>query len=463
MKQKNVVFIVTDDQRFNTIHELGNQEISTPNLDWLVRHGTCFTQAHIPSGTCGAVCMPSRAMIHTGRTLFHLKEEGQEIPEEHVTLGEVLQKNDYRTCGIGKWHNGTESYARSFTDGGDIFFGGMWDHWHVPVSHYDSTGKYDNMKKYTTNFQQKNTPMEIHCDELTIGVHSTDLFTEKALEKLEELGGQKEDQPFFLYLSYLAPHDPRTMPEEYQNLYPADRIPLPASFVSTHPFEIGIESIRAEHLAAYPRKEQEIRQHIADYYAMISHLDYNVGLLLRKLEEMNLWEDTLIIFTGDNGLAVGSHGYMAKQSHYEHSIRVPLMMAGAGIPEGKRIDSYVYLLDIYPTVCQWLGIEIPDSVEGIGMKPLIDGSASMLRESLYFAYEDLIRSVKWNGYKLIRYQKAPDHPQLFCVDRDPDETDNLYGREQYDQIVQNLDERMREYRRTWEDTGHRFSISFWEN
>lgn len=456
--KKNILFLITDDQRFDTIHALGNREIHTPNLDRLIQRGTTFTQAHIPSGTSGAICMPSRAMIHSGRSLFHLQEEGQNIPPEHTTLGEHLREHGYHTCGIGKWHNGVASYARSFNDGDDIFFGGMWDHWHVPISHFDETGQYDNKKKYTTNFQQKNKPLEIHCDEITIGVHSTDLFTSKAIEKLEK---RNQEHPFFMYVSYLAPHDPRTMPEEFQNMYKPEDISLPKNFMSEHPFAIGIENIRAESIAAYPRDEMEIRQHIADYYAMISHLDYSIGTLLKHLEDEGLLEDTLIVFCGDNGLAVGCHGYMAKQTHYEHSVRIPLIMAGAGIPKNKQIDSYVYLMDIYPTLCEWMGLAIPESVEGLSLVPLIKDEVESVREHLYFAYEDLIRSVKYKGYKLIRYKNAPHETQLFNVKRDLDEIHNLYGQPEYELLTKQMMEMMDEYRRTWEDTDHRFSKSFW--
>ncbi|MEG0951375.1 MAG: sulfatase-like hydrolase/transferase [Niameybacter sp.] len=104
MQYKNVLFLIADDQRFDTIRALGNQEIHTPYLDKLVKMGTTFTNAHIPSGTSGAVCMPSRAMIHSGRTLFHIQGEGQNIPNEHSTLGETLKNAGYYSCGIGKWH-----------------------------------------------------------------------------------------------------------------------------------------------------------------------------------------------------------------------------------------------------------------------------------------------------------------------------------------------------------------------
>lgn len=127
----------------DTIQALGNDEIHTPNLDALVNSGTTFTRAHIPGGMCGAVCMPSRAMLHTGRTLFHLDREGQDIPLDHITLGECFRDAGYDTFGTGKWHNGRTSFARSFSSGDEIFFGGMEDHWNVPAYHFDATGKYE--------------------------------------------------------------------------------------------------------------------------------------------------------------------------------------------------------------------------------------------------------------------------------------------------------------------------------
>ena len=129
----NIVFFFTDDQRFSAIDALGIEDVRTPNIDKLIARGTLFTQAHIPCGTHGAICMPSRAMVHTGRTLFHLEGAGERIPEDHTTLGEALQANGYRTFGTGKWHNGRQAYHRSFTDGDEIMFGGMADHWNVPV------------------------------------------------------------------------------------------------------------------------------------------------------------------------------------------------------------------------------------------------------------------------------------------------------------------------------------------
>ncbi len=462
MKKPNVLFILTDDQRFDTIHALGNKQIKTPNLDKLVEDGTAFTHAHIPGGTSGAVCMPSRAMINSGKKVFHLYGEGQEIPKDHVTMGQCFKEDGYETIGIGKWHSGTESYGRSFTDGDCIFFGGMWDHWNVPVCSYHEDGIYEKTANFTPDFFHANHPMPMICDKMSMGVHSTDLFTDTAINFLDK----KHDNPFFLYLSYLAPHDPRTMPEEFQNMYNPDEIELPANFLSQHPFSYGVgervgES-RDEDLASYPRGEKEVRQHIADYYAMISHIDYNIGKLIKTLEKNGELENTIIVFTGDNGLAVGQHGLMGKQSVYDHSVRVPLIISGAGVKKNNICDNYVYLLDIYPSLCELVGLDIPSSVEGISFKPMLNGDTDKTRDDLYFTYTSLARSVKNHQYKLIEYRKARNNTQLFDIINDPNEKQNLYNDPQFSDVVVQLKKRMLEYKASWEDTANSIHTSaFW--
>jgi len=457
----NVLFLFTDDQRFDTIHALGNDEIITPNLDKLVENGTVFTHAHIPCGTSAAVCMPSRAMLHTGRTLFHIEREGQEIPKEHVTMGEAFQKAGYRTFGTGKWHNGTESYARSFTDGANIFFGGMWDHWNVPVCDYDPTGEYDNVIDYTMDFMHNNKTTKIHCDRFSTGKHSVELIAEGAIDFIREYD---RDAPFFMYVSFLAPHDPRTMPESFRKLYDPEKISLPKNYMDMHPFQYGIENIRDEVLAPYPRTPEIIKQHIAEYYAMISHLDYEIGRILKALEDKGLLENTIIVFSGDNGLAVGQHGLMGKQNLYDHSIRVPLIFAGPGIPKNEKRSTFTYLLDIFPTLCDLAGIEIPSTVEGISLKNAIHKKDIEHRESLYFAYADKIRGVRDRQYKLIEYRTEElKKTQLFDTINDPAELCNLHRKAEYKQIEDKLREELIKYREQWDDKKHPMGKKFWDN
>lgn len=456
---KNVLFILTDDQRYNTIHALGNEDIYTPNTDELVRNGIAFTQAHIPCGTSGAVCMPSRAMLNTGRTLFHLEGEGGNIPACHTTMAEVFKQNGYDCFGTGKWHNGTPAFSRGFTAGDNIFFGGMWDHWNVPTSYFDPTGQYDNEINFVVNFWNTNKIDRVHCDKFNSGVHSTELLTQTAIDYLE---GREQEKPFYLYLSYLAPHDPRTMPDEFKQMYDPAKLTLPKNCVAEHPFVFGVETIRDEKLAAYPRREEEVRRHLAEYYGMISHLDHELGRLIQTLKETGQYDNTVIVFAGDNGLALGSHGLMGKQNHYDHSVRVPLIMSGPGIPKNVRRDQYVYLLDIMATLCEMMGFPIPESVEGRSFLKAFDDPDAVIRDSLYFAYNDIIRSVKDRRYKLIEYRHIDNRTQLFDLQKDPDELHDLAADSAYQEVIDRLRNLLAEYCDQWEDTDHVFSRSYWE-
>lgn len=452
----NILLFFTDDQRFDTINALGNEQIHTPNLDALVARGTTFTHAHIPGGTCGAVCMPSRAMLHTGRTLFHIDREGQEIPQSHSTLGECFRASGYDTFGTGKWHNGRGSYARSFSCGDEIFFGGMGDHWNVPAYRFDPAGKYDGKCPYVADPHQSNTLALRECDHVDAGKHSTDLFVDASIRFVEE---RSASQPFFMYVSLMAPHDPRTMPQEYLEMYDPDTITLPENFLPEHPIDTGALKVRDEMLAAFPRDPAEIRRHIAEYYAMISHLDHAFGRLVAALRETGELDNTIIVFAGDNGLAVGQHGLMGKQNLYDHSVRVPLVFAGPGIREGKRSGALVYLLDIFPTLCELTDVERPESAEGRRLLTCRTEEDADMRSSLYLAYADSIRGVTDGRHKLIEY--ACGATQLFDLRRDPYEMQSIADSDSASECLRQLREDLLRLSEEWDDEDHPMGKEFW--
>lgn len=458
-KRPNVVFFFADDQRFDTIAALGNDEITTPNLDRLVRSGTTFTRAHIPCGTANAVCMPSRAMLHTGRTLFHLHGEGQGIPAEHTLLGETLQRAGYRTFGTGKWHNGTESYARSFTDGAEIFFGGMQDHWNVPAHSFDPTGEYASRTIKVDNPRHSNKEAEFISDHVVAGKHSSELFCEAAAKFIR---GHETDEPFFAYISFMAPHDPRSMPKKFREMYDPAEITLPPNFMACHPVDYGNRNDRDETLAPYPRTPADTRRQIAEYYSMISHLDDQMGVVLEALAAKGELDNTIILFAGDNGLALGQHGLFGKQNNYEHSTRVPFIISGPGIPENETRDTYIYLLDIFPTLCDLLALETPSSVEGLSFLSSIRNAEVVTRETLYFAYADKIRSVKDDRYKLIEYVHEQNRStMLFDLVADPWELANLAGESDTKDIMERLRTELFRYRDEWNDEAHPVGEAFW--
>ncbi len=453
----NVLLFFTDDQRFDTIHALGNPQIQTPNLDKLVARGTVFTHAHIPGGTSAAVCMPSRAMLHTGRTLFHLEGEGQEIPEDHITLGECFQNAGYTTYGIGKWHNGRKGFARSFSDGDEIFFPGMGDHWNVTAYHYDPSGKYDEKIPFVKDPLASNKVEYRECDHITAGKHSTDLFCDASIEFLKTQDGSS---PFFLYTSLMAPHDPRTMPSEFLKLYDPSSIDLPDNFLKKHPIDTGALNIRDELLANFPRDPLEIKKHIAEYYAMISHLDDAFGKIINTLERKGLLDNTIVVFAGDNGLAIGQHGLMGKQNLYDHSVRVPLIFAGPGIPPGKKVNSLSYLLDIFPTLCDLTKTSKPTSIEGQSLVPCFETEKTMTRESLYLAYGNSIRGVTDSEYKLIEY--ACGSSQLFHLAQDPLEKNDLSKDSSSEALLKQMRTKLVQLANNWEDAKHPMGDDFWK-
>ncbi|MGC9348991.1 MAG: sulfatase-like hydrolase/transferase [Anaerolineae bacterium] len=444
-ERPNILFLFTDDQRFDTIGALGYDEVSTPAMDALVERGTAFTNAYIMGGSCPAVCMPSRAMLMTGRTLYHLEAQGQRIPEAHVLLGEALQEAGYRTFGTGKWHNGPQAYARSFTDGAQIFFGGMDDHWNVPACDFDPTGQYDNAKPFIRTPFATNEVAYRHCDHIEPGKHSSELFSDAAIDFISSY---EDEAPFFMYVSFMAPHDPRTMPRTFLEMYDPESVELPPNFMPQHPFDNGELEVRDELLAGFPRTPGEIRRHNAEYFAMISHLDAQIGRVLDALRQRGWLENTIIVLAGDNGLAIGRHGLMGKQNLYDHSLHVPLLMSGPGVPQGETRAAHAYLLDIYPTLCDLVGVSIPETVEGKSLVPALRSQEERIRDVMLFAYRGFQRAAQNDRYKLIEYVvDGKRTTQLFDLQEDPWELQDLAQRPAY---AARRDE-LREQLKRWQD------------
>lgn len=422
--QPNILFMIADDHRFDAIGAMGDATVQTPVLDSLMARGTTFRQTHIMGSLVGAVCVPSRAAVLTSASLF--RSGMQEINRELAVWPQVMREAGYHTFATGKWHNDKQTFTNSFAEGAKIFFGGMSSHFEVPVFDYDASGAYPNTAKY-------------------IGEKfSTEMFTDEAVQFLQDYDASAASAPFFLYLAFTSPHDPRTPPGEYASMYAPAEMPVPENFMPEHPFDNGEMRIRDEVLAPFPRTPEIVQQHIADYYGMISHMDAEIGRVLKTLEATGQLENTLIIYTADHGLAVGQHGLLGKQNLYSHSIRVPSIFAGPGVPEGKTVDALTYLYDVFPTVCELTAVACPDTVEGRSLVPLMHGSAERVRETVFAAYRDIQRTVSDGRWKLIRYYVSEDtgagtnRIQLFDVANDPGETTELSALSEHAERIQSL-------------------------
>jgi arylsulfatase A-like enzyme len=422
----NILFLFTDDQRYETIGALGNKEIKTPNLDKLVTNGVTFNNAYILGAPHAAVCSPSRAMLMTGRHYFNIPGNVHTqwaYPNEErgkcdlLTFPEHFRANGYTTFATGKQHNGRDWIERGFTKGKSLFLGGMSTHFGLAVSDFDSINgwskPYKNKEKY-----------------------SSELFADAAIEFL---GSEKHAQPFLMYISFTAPHDPRTAPDNFHAMYTEENVSLPVNFMPGHPFPIANMKIRDELLASFPRTEKETKQQIGDYYAMITATDHHIGRILEALEKSGEKNNTIIVFAGDNGLAVGQHGLMGKQSVYEHSVKIPFVFCGKGIPKGEKREALVYLHDLFPTLCDLSGLDIPESIQTKNIAPLIRDKDLSVRESMHFAYHSYKsdkyknepqlgahRAVRKGDYKLIISKMGSvTHKQLFNLKDDPFELNNL--------------------------------------
>lgn len=436
----NILFFITDDQRFDTLGCMGCKEIKTPNIDKLAEDSVVFDQAHIMGGTCGAVCMPSRAMVQTGRSLFHLAGEGKAngsyIPEEHVTIPEYLRSKGYFTYHIGKWHQDIKSFNRSYNNGSRItgirptYATGY--QFTATLLNYDETGKYEIENAY--NLMPDMSVRKI-C-KTNAAMHSTDIFCRTAVDFINDYDS---DKPFYLYVATHAPHDPRESPNEFEEMYNTENVSCPENFMEQHPFDNGDLIVRDELLEAFPRRKHAIRRHISDYYAMISHIDARFGDVIDSLKKKGIYDNTIIIYAGDNGIAIGQHGLMGKQNIYEHSIRVPLIIKMPNSSAKATSDAYCYLMDIFPTLCDICGFDIPSSVEGESLLPVINGEKKETRDHLFGAYRNYQRSYKKDGYKLIEYYvNGERHTQLFNLNNDKIEMNNLYGKPEYSEMVEQM-------------------------
>jgi arylsulfatase A-like enzyme len=422
----NVLFLFADDMRTDTIAAHGNPHIKTPHLDSLVRSGFSFHRNYIFGGNSGAVCIPSRAMLMSGKTWFEM--DAPTLKDVRL-LPQHLGENGYTTFGTGKWHNGQASWLRAFQQGRNVMFGGMSDHTKVPVRDLGADGKLT-----AEHISEK---------------FSSELFADSAIEFLQKHDGAK---PFFAYVAFTAPHDPRQPPEAYREMYYRLLPPLPANFLPQLPFDNGmVKDLRDENLAAWPRTEKIIRDQLAEYYGLITHLDEQIGRILSALQKSGQAENTIIIFAADNGLALGSHGLLGKQSVFEHSMRTPLMIAGPGIPKGKATQAFTYLLDLFPTLCDVLNVTRPDGLAGESLRPLWQGKKARVRDSIFLPYLNFQRAVRDQRWKLIAYPQQ-GHLQLFDLQNDPHEIRNLIDRPQSARHVQRLQQLMKQWQARVGDT-----------
>ena len=391
----NILFLFADDQRADTIAALGNPVIKTPNLDRLCRHGVAFTRAYMQGGFNGATCVPSRAMLLSGQSLFRIDEKL--LRDE--TWPAAFGRSGYTTFMSGKWHNGHKSLPACFQIARSVFAGGMTN----PLN-----AKLSDLKDGSLTVPHP------------VNQHACAIFADEAIRFLREHKGG----PFFCYVPFDAPHDPHVVPNDFPVRYDADKIPLPPNFLPQHPFDNGEMNVRDEKLLPHPRPPAAVRQMIADYYRYISYLDSLIGRVLDTLEASPHAKNTIVVFAADSGVARGSHGLIGKQNLYEHSIGVPLIIGGPGIAAGKKADAMCYLYDVLPTLGALCGVPAPKASQGIDFTATLRDPSQPARTEMLFAYKTVQRALRDDRWKVIRYPQV-NRSQLFDLQADPFEKDDL--------------------------------------
>lgn len=460
----NIIILFTDDHRYDGVHALGNKQIKTPSLDKLINNGVTFTNAYLQGANSAATCSPSRAQLLTGRGVFDIpKGNGRSFPESMTSIPMAFKDAGYYTFITGKSHNGPEASMRGFDFGAKLYglTGGYYKpHFRLAYQDFREDGQYGKEHMYFVdgkNHDIKLTPLDDHLDH--VGPHSSEIFAKAAVDFLE---GYEKEQPFLMYIAFHAPHDTRNAPQKFHEMYPPEKIKLPVNFLPEHPFDNGDLHIRDEELAPFPRTVEDTKKQLSDYYAIITHMDEQIGKILEALKKEGFDKNTIIVFSSDSGLGMGSHGLFGKQNLYDDAgIHVPIVFCGPGIPKKQQKTDLCYSFDIFPTLCDLAGISIPESVKGISLEGSIREEKTVnAREELYFAYCSTQRAVRNKQYKLIEYcVDGAVHSQFFDLKNDPYETTDLSQMAEYAEKLKILKKSLNSHQLEEADWGQ----TFWNN
>ncbi|RMF43903.1 MAG: sulfatase [Planctomycetota bacterium] len=414
-KRPNFLFILTDDQSPETLRTYGNSVCQAPNIDRLAREGMTIDDAHHMGSWSGAVCRPSRTMIMTGSTVWHIPgtrdtlPNGEKNAEKQAQLTEEVVRHSMAVLFKAAGYDTFRTCKR-----GNTF---------PPANeHFD------------VRFEQD---MREGNDERGSAWHGR-----HALEFLQQREQTQDADPFLMFLGFSHPHDPRNGKPELLKKYGAENRkepptvvnplapPLQVNYLPAHPFHHGHPGLRDETKVQgvlEDRSEATIRNELGREYACIENIDIQIGKVLDQLERMGELDNTYIFFTADHGIAVGRHGLTGKQNLYEHTWRVPFIVRGPGIRPGSRASGFIYLLDVLPTMLDLAGIEIPQEIEGVSFRPVLEGRQQRMRDVLYGVYcggtKPGMRSVKTaDGWKLIKYDVLDGQvreTQLFNLHENP--------------------------------------------
>jgi len=432
VEKPNILFIFADDQMFDTI---GACPVKTPNLDRLKKQGVTFTHAYNMGSYSPAVCVASRTMLNTGSSVWRaasyapqrpVNANDKNLPKKGPVYeikpgkpegfwSQYMKEAGYETYMSGKWHVPGVDATELFDHTGHIR-GGMPNQTEGRYARTFKEGKPDTWSPYDKSLG----------GHWKGGKHWSEALADDGIEFLNQ--AKDRDQPFFMYLAFNAPHDPRQSPKRFVDQYPVHEIEVPKNFLPEYPYNEDAGSgrtLRDERLAPFPRTKYSVQVNRQEYFAIISHMDEQIGRILDALEASGKADCTYIFFTADHGLAVGDHGFIGKQNMYDSSMRVPMLIAGPGLKPEKVVDAPVYLQDVMATSLDLSGGEMPKHIEFNSLLPLATGQTEKSNyDAIYGAYLGVQRMIRRDRYKMIIYPAA-NIVRLYDMVEDPLEMNDL--------------------------------------
>lgn len=446
-KQPNIIFIMSDDHAAHAMSCYDSKINETPNLDRIADEGMLFDNAFCTN----SICAPSRANILTGKYSHEngVKTLGNEIDNRQEMVQKLMKNNGYQTALVGKWHLGIgeESLPTGF------------DYWNI----FPDQGAYHD-------------PLMIDMgEEKVYEGYATDIVTDLSLEWMEE---RNEDKPFMLMLHHKAPHRPWDPDEKHMHMYEDVEIPEPPTFnddysnrsnaakeakmrIDRDLRERDVKAKPPENLSAAELKSWYYQRYIKDYLRCIASIDDNVGRVLDYLDEEGLADDTIIVYTSDQGFFLGDHGWYDKRFMYEESLRMPFIVRyPKAIKPGSTTKDFALNVDFPETFLDYAGIEIPDSMQGVSLRPVLEGNTpDDWQTSMYYRYWEHLSGehqvvahygMRTHDYKIIYYYgealgsaHAVDDPrtpewELFDLTKDPYEMNSVHDDPAYKDVFEEL-------------------------
>jgi len=441
----NIIFIMTDDQRQDAMSAYGNKILKTPNMDRIAAGGIRFTEAFVTN----ALCAPSRASILTGLYSHahgvitngdgpvYRNQPG--LRDDQITFVHLLRQAGYHTALVGKWH------IRSWPTG--------FDQWII----LPGQGSYHDPNMIANGVRVK------------MRGHVEDVIGDQALTFLQN---RPKDKPFCLLYQFKAPHRAWLPAARFEKMFDDIDIPTPRTFEdrlegrpeAVRKAEMAIADMpdfrdrgAPETLPRQERKRRNLQLLVKNYYRVLLGVDENVGRVLDFLDKNGLAENTIIVYTSDNGFFLGEHGLFDKRLMYEPSIRVPMLVRFPARVKSGQVDSthIVLNIDVAPTLLNLAGVPVPSWMHGRSWLPLLERQETPWRDAFLYEYYEYPavhcvrknRGVRTDRWKLIHFWEQPEEWELYDLKNDSDETNNLANRPEHSERVRILRAKLAELRR----------------